>query len=654
MRIFLILLIVLAAVVTGGVVLLPRLIDPLLLRDRVMAELQRTTGRPMTVRGGAELSLLPRPTLTIGPVTLGRSAGDGGGPLLVIDRIDFGLEPATLLGVGAALRSVRLLRPRLTLHAADIDLLRGMAARALAGEGTLHEVEIVDGGILTGDPADGPEDIDHISLDIARSERNIDLDGTGRWRQLPISVTGHATVTDRDQPLPIQLRLGLGEEASLLEVIAGGTLQVAGQFDGDVRVNAAEFARPLALAMTVVGRPVDLGDSHLGRLSLRARTRVTADGWRIDVPDVAVGSSSFKGLLTLSNDLHRFDLGIDGQSLTVTPDLVAIAGALGAAAGHPSNLTGAVDLRFAVVEWRGQGIRDARLLASLQANGSLNVKRLSARLPGGGDLMLTGLASAGAAGPTWQGQGSLSAPDLPALAAWLRLPLPAVAPDRLRSLVANGSIGWSDRTLTLRELDLLLDNSRARGSLALQLVTRPQLAARLSIDRLSLDAYAPAATPSSALSALAPFAAWGDVAVTLDFDSLSWSTVRASRARLDGEVNGGHVILREFSVGDLEGSSAKLVGSGDINNGDVDMAVDAQISQPARTLRLFGIEAPAILSRFAPFRVTGTMRRQDADLATEISAVAPGLRLDLETRSPGRHDPGASPPEADGPSPQLR
>jgi hypothetical protein len=186
----------------------------------------------------------------------------------------------------------------------------------------------------------------------------------------------------------------------------------------------------------------------------------------------------------------------------------------------------------------------------------------------------------------------------------------------------------------LRDLDLLIDASRVRGSLALQAGARTQIAAVLDINRLVLDEYLPEPLTGDLGATLSELAGERDVAGQLTVDSLGWGALRASGVRLDGEVTAGKLTLRELSVEDIEEASGRLVGNGELTTGAIDLALDAQIGRPARLLRLFGLEVPEVLSRFAPVSVNGTLRRAGDLLVAEAAAAAPGMALDLEAELP--------------------
>jgi hypothetical protein len=627
----LILLVAVAAALGAAALVLPRIIDPNLLRDKVVADLQAALGRPLTVRGNAELAFLPTPTLTISQLAVGRRSGEGNGPLIDVDRVDLGLTAGGLLGVQDGISSARLVRPRVAIKPGDLPMIAEMIAGPQGGP---SRIELLD-GILALEGASGrPEQVEQLLLELRRpAEGPLTLNASGRWRGHPLLVNGDF-VPVPDGSSPLRLELSIGSEGSVLTAFADGVLQPGDVFAGQFRLASREAAAPLALAVDLAGHPAAPEARQLGALSVEGRVSEADGVWQLDLSRASLGGTAMAGSARFDRARAQLTLAVDGTTLTLTPELIDWARGFVPAAVAPRGVQVGLDLRFLQVEWAGDAIRDVRLAAELGGNGVLQVQRLAGRLPGGGDVAVGGTGTRAQSGWSWTGDASLSLPDLPAVAGWLDLRLPQVAPDRLRTLTGRARIEWQDSLVTLRDLDLLVDATRLRGSVSARSKDRPQLAAALSLDRLVLSDYLPDARPADLGAFTRDLLRDRDLAMDLTVESLGWRELRAAGVHLDVEVTAGRLTLHELNVADLEEASGKIVGTGDLSTGALNLALDARLDRPARLLRALGWDPPATVGRFAPIEVSGTLDGSDDLLRLELDATAPGLTLNLTSELP--------------------
>lgn len=645
LRLLIVLLGLLAALLATMGAVVPRLVDAETVRSRLLAEVQQALGRPVSVRGSAELVLLPRPVLSVGRVTVGAAPGGKAGTSVEIDRVDLDLAPLALLAGRTEVEQAHIVRPHLRLEPQDGGPLALLAA--LAGdEQPLRRVRVVDGDVRFQRPGLPPETVEQVGLELERrADGGLDAHGSGRWRAQPWTFDLGLADPNAGRAGPMQLRLGFGTGGHsgllALEGMAGpfGAYSLAADFQGDVRFDTqelAELAAPLAAASGLALAPLER--LRLGPASLAGKLTRTADRWRLELAGLSLAGGTLTGRAEVDTARPSLDLDLEGSGLAPGADMAEAVTALAGVRRPPAGLTGGIDLRLATLEWRGMALRDLRLAASLPGDDTLKVDRLSARLPDEGQASLQGVLSGLSADPSWRGRLDLSAQNLRGLLERLGLPPPELAPDRLRSLDGSADLAWAGRQLTLRDIDLRLDATRVTGSGAVALARRPQVAASLHVDRLALDGYLPQAEPAGLGALLAQAAAQADMALDLDLGVLSWEAIRAERVRLRGDVEGQAVTLRELSVGDLAEASGSMVGGGDLGTGSLELALEAQVARPSRLARLAGIEPPPLLGRVQPVRLTGNVRRGGDGIAVELEAAAPGLSLDVDARLPAGLD----------------
>ena len=642
MRFLIVLFGVLAALIAAAGAFLPRLVDAEAIRARLVAEAQAAIGRPIAVRGGAELTLLPSPLLSVGRVTIGSNAADGSAVLVEMDRLDLDVAPASLLTGAVEVVGARVVRPRATLRQQGRELA-DLLAILLQGGGELRSARVIDGRVTVERSGLPPEVLEQIELELARAaDRGIEAHGGGRWRQQPWSVDlelGDPGAASARVPVALTVTAGGSghdSRASLRGQLGplGVEPLAAAAFEGEVEAGAAELSDLLAIVMTAAGHPGPAARLQLGPASLAGKLRHAGSGWRLDLTSSAIAGGELTGHVDIDAAQPAIDLVLDAARLNPSPDLVR--GAIGAGIGWalPAGLTGTARVGIASLGWRGSALRDVRLAGRFAGDDSLTVERLAARLPDEGEISLEGKVTGLSGARSWEGLASVSLQDARSLITWLGLPEPSLAPDRLRIVSGTAGVGWSGRQGRLRNLDVRLGSTRITGSAALALEARPQLAAALAVDRLALDGYLPSGGAADLAAVADAMTRDLDLALDIDVGVLSWEAVRAEQVKLRAEAEDRKLSLHELSVGDLAEATGSVVGDADFTTGQVQLAIEAEIARPSRLARLAGYEPPALLGRLGTVQLSGTARRQDGDLAIEAGASSEGLTLDIAGRLP--------------------
>jgi hypothetical protein len=622
---------ILIALLAAAVAILPWLIDPATVRDRVIVEIERAARASLLIDGSAELQLLPRPRLSLARVRLrDPTAGDG---LIEADRLDLELRPWALLGGAPLVAGLRVVRPELRLDG-EAGALAGRLGAALAQADGVDHLLVLDGRLQ---PPHG-EPLEHLELELRRGAGGaVELDGIGRWREQPVALLARSSAAGPGA-VTFDLRLTLGPSDSSASLSMRGTLRAAiPEVDAEVRVESAEAAIPVEATLALVGSREPVGHLRLGPLALDGRLRLAAEGWRIELRRLALAEGMLSGSLIREPREAPIELELAGDRLSVPDDLLGLLRHVATLPALRGTVPGKLQLRLGALELPDAVLRDLRVAAALDVDGVVRVEQLAAHLPGNSELSLEGTLTGVDGAPAWRGRGSLATEELRELLRWRGIDPVGVAPERLRRLDVKGAVDWSEGMLTLRELDLQLDANRAAGSLAVALSGRPQVAAALSMDRVDLDGYLPA-SPEQISATLAELARRLDLAVDLGAEVVSWQAARAERVRLVGDVTEGRVLLSELSVGDLGETSARLVGGGDLAAGTVELALDAEVARPARLLRLLLGEPPPLAGRLGPVRLTGSLRRE-ARTRLQLQAAATGIGVDLELDLPGGLEP---------------
>jgi len=642
--------------ILAGLSLAPQFIDLGRLKAPIAAALSERIGRPVELAGPIGLSLLPSPLITLRDVRLANPSGTAVSDMVRLRALE--VKPALL-----ALLSGRIAVSSATLVEPEIDLERRAdgtgnwqgegapaasagAAHAAAQPAAAEPLVAVDrvaiqNGAITDRTGAVPERFEHINARVAvdPASGKLAADGTLVARGAEVSFELEAGRLDAAE-LPLRLVVSTKPAARLeLEAVLSGrpedrrvtgTLKLKAE---DARAALGTLARfpvpstlaePAALSADIGGTLQELALDHLaldlGPLHGEGSFHLAAGA------PAGIGLALSFGRL----DLDHWPAPRRVQSPL---SLLAMAAAAATAASqYLPSIKAEVDLGVEAMLWRSGLIRDARLKFAL-AEGRVAVSRLSASLPGGSELMLSGTGTP-AIDAKAEGVAELNSDDLRGLLAWLGANLERVPADRLRKTTLSSRFTLSGNRIDFSPIDATLDGTKLGGAATLLLRTRLGIGLRLAADRLNLDAYLPAAAPAAttaaapgAPAAAAPVAAEPasselpfafDANVDLRVGTLAWRGQPLREVHLAGSMENDEASIRELSVGDAGGATATLSGVVDGLGGNANgqLAFDMHGPELERFLRLI---APSLASgrSYGAFSLGGGMQYDGGTLTLD-------------------------------------
>lgn len=157
----------------------------------------------------------------------------------------------------------------------------------------------------------------------------------------------------------------------------------------------------------------------------------------------------------------------------------------------PTDLNATVSINVDALLFKEQAIRQAQANVSL-TQGEIALERLSAILPGAGELTVLGVAGDRAGKLNFDGTLDLNVAHLRGALDWLHIDTSHVPLERLQQITLKSDINLTGEELHLLNLEAKLDGSTLSGGLTLALQSRPSFGASLHLDQLNLDAYLPA------------------------------------------------------------------------------------------------------------------------------------------------------------------
>ncbi|PWS35061.1 hypothetical protein DFH01_22325 [Falsiroseomonas bella] len=621
-----ILLAIIVAIPLAGFVALRVFVSPEAVRARLVAEVQRATGREFAVRD-VELGLSLRPTVILRDVALANMPGGSRPQMLTAERVEVQAALLPLLSRRIEIARIELDRPDLLLETTaegrgnwQFQPAAGPAAPSAPGTPSaparplalsLDRLQVEEGRVTWRDGSAGTtETIGIPRLDAAAPDgAPVTARGTLLLRGQEVAVTAEtaplAALGGATQ-IPLQATLGvLGAEARIQ-----GSLAPGGAWRAEVAASVPEVAR---LAPLLPDAPLPpLRDVTLsGRLAGSGAELRTAENLalRLGAADLSALRPGL-ALTRLEATAPRLDAPLQ---ITAEARQGEVPLSLSGTAGTPALLVGGAAAPLPV---------DLRL----QAAGATATLRGQVRQP----TALSGVDLALAA----------RIPDLAALSPLAGTALPAIRDLTAEARIAERGAGFRDG-IALRGITLAAPPLQAAGELTLAIAARPALNGRLDVARLDLDAIraalpaaAPAqpapAQPAPAQPAPAPAPAARDGRVIPDIalpvDALrGWdadlrvtvATLTAGGAtwrdlRLPLKVEAGRARIAPFAV---TGPGGQVTG---------ELAADAAAATPtvALTLRAPGLElAPLQQALGEPVRVSGK-----AELDAALRGAGAGLR----------------------------
>ena len=582
----------------------PQLVDVPALREQLADMLRDAGGAELRLEGAVRLEMLPRPRITIERAVIGDRVAVGPGPRFAADRIDLDLALLPLLAGRIEPRGVQLVRPEL-----DLDTLDGIRAERLVGPlaaGPLAEfgrIEVVDGTVVVAAPE---LTLTAIDLRVTRAGDALRAAGSLAAGGVPLRLELSGGPLALGEPVPLRIEAEIGPQAQTIQA----------DFAGHARLDAAGSAAQGRLTVDASrGFPDWLGPGLWPVGKAQAQLAVAAGGVQLDELLVTLPEGELRGKAEIASLIPlRLDLGLDGASITLSPDLAMAAARLLRTVRDVPASTGTIRLELASVTWRGDQLRRIKCDAAWSPRG-FDLRQLDAVLPGQTDLHWAGLGPA-ASGTPVTGQLVVQSGELRGLLAWLGADMTMLPGGGLTSLDLTAHADVDVDRFELSGLKARLDASKVDGTVAFTTAPRPRLDLSLAVDRLNSALYAP--WPR----------AWGDWraglealdgSVALQVGQVSHDMLRGRELSVRASLEAGKLGLDSLHLADLAGAGLDAHGTLDLPLGawDVEAAVALAEARPA--LRLLGIEAPLDLDSLAPLRLSAATRREAGVISLDMS-----------------------------------
>jgi uncharacterized protein involved in outer membrane biogenesis len=622
--------IIAAGVITGllAVVLVaPSFIDWTDYRDTFESRLATLTGRSVSLEGDVSLALLPRPSLQVAGVQIGSVAGASHSEFVRADAVAVNLAFGPLLSGRLQFTSIEIINPIVNAEVlADGRTTWSLSAASQQDQFSLSEdgggvvldlgidsLTLIDGTVIYRDATAGTEFVlSGLNADV-RAES---VSG-------PYVVVGGLTALD----LPWNFDVAVGALpddqarsviAKIVSEDAGIAVDISGQFSlggavlrGGGRMSVSGDSAALSFkALGLVPDKINLPTPVNSAFSVQGK--VTLEGKAVDVADLQVlfGRATTEGTAALSfGDEAWFDLDLRLGRLDLNSWFEGALGSLekhasvrrliGTPAAHaqeevnrqPSNLSanlsGNVNLKVDLIEWRGQVIRNGVVSVSL-ANSELTLADVGAQLPGNTTFNVSGFIRAEQGQPVFDLVTAASSRNLRGFLDWIDFEPSSslVPPSRLNALALTSNVSGTIDKLTFDEIDLTLDTTRLTGAMVYWPGTESRINLDFELSRLDLDSYLPALSERLAVLRSGVNAENGGADATWSPTSDFASVLSGIETQVDMSV--GSVIIAGNVLRDVRLSAASERGAISVTTFSVDDFVGARLSASGSVSNLEG------------------------------------------------------------------
>ncbi len=580
-------------------------------RDEVERQLEALTGRTVTVAGDLGLALFPDLKVALGDVAI----GDRNAPLLSLPEVHAVVSLTSLLTLDLAIERIRIVGPALTIGGGDMAGLLAGSAAAPRPAVRIDAVEIIDARVTWYSELQGMRVFE--GLDLAIESKGVDgpFEITGRY-------AGGAGDWHFDGALGRLTRPSLPVSLAIRSD-AGAALRASGSLM-DWR-NDTRFAGTVRLDVPDLARLTGLAAAQSLPASFDAVMAISADA--VEISDLALQLDDTLAFGTIESSAGALAFRMTSSRLDLDR-LAALAREMDS--HHPAlawlrKRDVFMDVAVEHVHYRNRTAQQVEVVATV-VDGTVDIERASALLPGNTNVMANGVATIRGGVPIFRGPVDVTSSDLRSTLAWLGVDLDGIPRDRLRTARLSAHCEATPESVVLSAMNLALDSSRVSGTLIGLFAGKRSVIADLDIDELALDAYLPDTPPEIEWTGFT-------LDVRSEIATLVMGDVVAAGVLIDGALNQGAVEFRRLEARDVWGAAVRARGT--IEPVRQALAFDVEVTAPdmAAMARGADVETPFDLHRLATMdlslAVQGTFDDIDIEgaLATAVADVAVKGRL---------------------------
>ncbi|WP_419800001.1 AsmA family protein [Terasakiella sp.] len=358
------------------------------------------------------------------------------------------------------------------------------------------------------------------------------------------------------------------------------TNQMAGGLDRTFSARGEMTYSPNGLSLGKDGLTLMMGDDRgtlhveyekkeTQQLRIKANfSKIDGDAWLDASPYKVVEPAPLAPVITLSTKQPQQGSRISAAIDTATPPKEQ-AVKTPSSPNIPNDLNATVAINVDALLFKEQAIRQAQANISL-TQGEIALERLSAILPGAGELTVLGVAGDRNGKLNFDGTLDLNVTHLRGALNWLQVNTSNVPLERLQQVTLKSDLNVTGEELHLLNLEAKLDGSTLNGGLSIALQSRPSFGASFHLDQLNLDAYlgqeiqSPAPAQNDSTTAQNPSVPENPAAQSPTSLLESLALLNTFDANLD--LSAGQVVYRNQTIEDIYLNATIFDGKLDIQD----------------------------------------------------------------------------------------
>lgn len=526
MKKLLIFILILFALAAGALFAVYTTLDEESYKEQIIKATKELTGRDMTVNGTVSIRLFPTPTISMSDVVVKNKTGFDAPNLLVIKQVDASVKWGSLFENPLIIEKVTLRKPEIFVgrdtngipnwdfpflmeraKEGQSDDLIGQSILDLPPQfknlaiekGTLHYASAVSGFTLTLSNVNGQLESKSIS-------GPFNFKGTFDWNNSPVQVSLDSGKISGNLATDIKLTLTdsskavLGLSGKIENLIRSADMTGGFSFNipqlSHFLTNAIGYkALPSSLEKPIVGTSTFVfskDKAEFKDIALRYGTE--------ELENSSTGTVSFtypnrQNKLTriyVSLLLSKLDVDAFRPLIPSADEMQTRILSWGRTFEHELDLNlKAKDLAFG-----GDVLKESNLHLLFQ-NGGLEVKDFKTTLPGGTNIIATGLIAAQDNKPVAKITFGVSAPDPKKAVKWFNLPTDSIVNlNELDNVKLQGSMILRPTDISFNNIEASLNDGLIKGAIAFSLTEKkPTGVADLTLKNINIDTYLPYKTP---------------------------------------------------------------------------------------------------------------------------------------------------------------
>lgn len=624
---------VLLALVAIALVAIPYVLPWERYRSDIETAIEDITGHEIAIKGPIDLSLFPRPVLTVGDVAATSREGGAVGFDLTSEQVDMGFRIGPLLVGRPIVNHVTLTGPTLALDQETSERLASWPPKlddwsSAFFQPALRRVTITDGRLdHRGRDAPAAATVSDVSLTLTMATDKGPLKASGLFKTHNHRFTIDARIGEQSNDGSSTIKAEIGAKNGIDETTKlnfAGVLQRQSPeigLQGRANFQGPDLRSGLKAISVITGSPWSFPSLARNQpFKVQSRIEATPDMLFIEDAKIALDDKFGSGDVTLKFgytpgvdlkiDLPTIRLADEASLIDVVPlDLLSVL----------PTVPGKIDLRLREIAYRTKSLRRAVINIETDKSGATRIEKAKAILPGLVDIQFSGSLRPSGPERTLRGQLTSVGDDLGETLRWLGIPLS----DQVRGwrgFSLESKVAIDAAAIALSAIDMRLDASAIGGDVALFIDDRPKLDVDVDVERLDLGLYTTESSPAELARRLGRQFEQLDASIDTRFHRLAWRGLNFDEVALSARARQQQIKIRAFTLQTVGETAMTVEGEIDLKADAVALKAELESQFPARVLRHLDLGLPLSSTRLEPVTLSGTVSGMlsDADIGLQV------------------------------------